>query len=151
MIGDFLAAAYPWTKALHLISVISWMAGIFYLPRLFVYHAEKAEQGSELSETLKIMELRLLRVIMNPAMIATWLFGIALLATPGIADWTSGWLWIKLTMILLMTGFHHSLGLWRKDFANDRNTRPGRFYRLANEVPTVLMIVIVIMVVVKPF
>lgn len=151
MIGDFLVSAYPWMKALHLMSVISWMAGIFYLPRLFVYHAEKAEYGSELSETLKIMELRLLRVIMNPAMIATWVFGIALLATPGIADWDSAWLWIKLFMILAMTGFHHFLGLWRKDFAVDRNKRPGRFYRLANEVPTVLMIVIVIMVVVKPF
>lgn len=151
MISDFLATAYPWTKALHLISVISWMAGIFYLPRLYVYHAEKAKIGSELSETLKIMEQRLLRVIMNPAMIATWIFGIALLATPGIADWTSGWLWIKLVMITAMTGFHHSLGLWRKDFAADRNKRPGRFYRLANEIPTVLMIVIVVMVIVKPF
>lgn len=151
MISDFLATAYPWTKALHLISVISWMAGIFYLPRLYVYHAEKADIGSELSETLKIMEQRLLRVIMNPAMIATWIFGIALLATPGIADWTSGWLWIKLFMITAMTGFHHSLGLWRRDFAADRNKRPGRFYRLANEIPTVLMIVIVVMVIVKPF
>lgn len=149
--GDFLAAAYPWTKALHLISVISWMAGIFYLPRLYVYHAEQAKAGSELSETLKVMEVRLLRVIMNPAMIATWIFGLALLGTPGIVDWSSVWLWLKLAMVLGMTWFHHSLGLWRKDFAADANTRPGRFYRLANEVPTVLMIVIVIMVVVKPF
>ena len=151
MMGDFLASAYSWIKALHLVSVISWMAGIFYLPRLFVYHAEKAEVGSDLSETLKVMELRLLRVIMNPAMIATWTFGLCLLFTPGLIDWSEIWIWIKLVMIVGMTWFHHSLGLWRKDFAADRNERPGRFYRLANEVPTVLMIVIVIMVVVKPF
>lgn len=151
MIGDFLASAYPWIKALHLMSVISWMAGVFYLPRLFVYHAETASPGSELSETLKIMEMRLLRVIMNPAMIATWVFGLALLATPGIIDWSAWWIWIKLAMITGMTYFHHKLGLWRKDFARDANERPGRFYRLANEVPTVLMIIIVIFVVVKPF
>ena len=149
--SDFLIGAYFWIKALHLISVISWMAGMFYLPRLFVYHAERAEIGSELSETLKIMELKLLRFIMNPAMIATWIFGLTLLATPGIVDWSQFWIWIKLAMILAMTGFHHALGRWRKDFAANRNERSGRFYRLANEVPTVLMIVIVIAVVVKPF
>ena len=151
MIGDFLASVYPWTKALHIMAVISWMAGIFYLPRLYVYHAEKASVGSELSETLKVMELKLLRIIMNPAMIATWLFGIALLATPGIVDWSAGWIWVKLVLITAMTWFHHSLGLWRKDFAADKNERSGRFYRLSNEIPTVLMIIIVLMAVVKPF
>ncbi|MEM7057407.1 MAG: protoporphyrinogen oxidase HemJ [Pseudomonadota bacterium] len=150
MIGDFLSTAYLWTKSLHIISVISWMAGLFYLPRLYVYHAEKAVHGSELSETLKVMELKLFRFIMNPAMIATWIFGIALLATPGIADWSSVWLWTKLAMIVGMTWFHHALGLWRKEFAADANQRSGRFYRLANEVPTILMIIIVVMVVVKP-
>lgn len=151
MIGDLLSDLYPWTKALHIISVISWMAGIFYLPRLYVYHAEVAEAGSELSETLKVMERRLLRAIMNPAMIATWIFGLALLGTPGVIDWSSAWIWIKLLMIVAMTLFHHSLGLWRKEFERDANERSGKFYRLANEVPTVVMIVIVIMVVVKPF
>ena len=151
MIEDFLASAYPWTKALHLISVISWMAGMFYLPRLFVYHAETATTGGELSETLKVMERKLLRVIMNPAMIATWLFGLLLLATPGVVDWSSGWIWVKLLMICAMTVFHHKLGLWRKDFEKNANQKSGRYYRLANEVPTFLMIVIVIMVIVKPF
>ena len=132
-------------------AVISWMAGIFYLPRLFVYHAERAAAGSELSETLKIMELKLLRLIMNPAMIVAWIFGLMLLATPGIVDWTAIWIWVKLTMILGMTWFHHLLGLWRKDFAADRNVRDGRFYRLWNEAPTLMMIVIVIAVVVRPF
>ena len=151
MIEDFLLSAYLWIKALHVISVISWMAGIFYLPRLFVYHAEKADAESELSETLKVMELKLLRVIMNPAMIGTWVFGLALVFTPGLVDWSDGWIWVKLGMVTAMTWFHHALGLWRKDFAADRNRRSGKFYRLANEIPTVLMIVIVVMVIVKPF
>lgn len=148
---DLLVTLYPWSKALHIMAVISWMAGLFYLPRLFVYHAEQTSPGDQLSETLKIMELKLLRFIMNPAMIAAWFFGGALLATPGIIDWSEIWIWIKLVMICAMTWFHHSLGLWRKDFSADRNDRTGRFYRLANEVPTLLMVVIVIMVIVRPF
>lgn len=151
MIWDWLASAYPWTKALHLMAVISWMAGIFYLPRLYVHHAERAKVGSEVSETFKMMEMKLLRVIMNPAMIATWVFGLLLVMTPGIIDWSEIWPWIKAGMVLGMTWFHHTLAQWRKDFAADRNARSGRFYRLMNEAPTILMIVIVIMVVVKPF
>ena len=141
---------YPWIKALHIISVITWMAGMLYLPRLFVYHCDAAP-GSELSETLKVMERRLLRLIINPAMIAAFVFGIWLLSLPGIADWSSGWLYVKLTAVFAMGAMHGSLSRWRKDFEADRNTRPARFYRLMNEVPTVLMIVIVVMVVVRPF
>jgi len=148
--SDWLAAVYPWTKAFHLISVISWMAGLFYLPRLFVYHAEQAEIGGILSETLKVMERKLLRLIMNPAMIATWVFGIALIMTPGIVDWSDWWVWAKAAMVVAMSWFHHSVARWRKDFAADANLRSGRYYRLANEVPTVLMIGIVIMVIVRP-
>ena len=149
--GDFLALAYPWVKALHIVSVISWMAGLFYLPRLFVYHAERATVGTELSETLKVMELKLLKVIINPAGVATWVFGLILALTPGVIDWGSGWVWLKLAGIIGMTWFHHKLVTWRKDFDADRNVRPGRYYRLMNEVPTLLMLLIVFMVVVKPF
>ena len=148
---DILLWFYPWSKALHIMAVISWMAGLFYLPRLFVYHAEKAEPGSELSETFKIMELKLLRVIMNPAMIATWVFGLMLLGTPGIVDWSEVWIWLKLILVTGMTWFHHALGLWRKEFLADANTRSGRTYRMWNEFPTLLMFGIVILVVVRPF
>ena len=148
---DFFISLYPWTKAIHIMAVISWMAGLFYLPRLYVYHAEKATAGSELSDTLKIMEQKLLRVIMNPAMVVAWVFGLVLLATPGIVDWSAAWIWIKLVMILGMTWFHHLLAQWRKDFAADRNRRTGRTYRMWNEAPTLMMVVIVIAVVVRPF
>lgn len=150
-VEDLLLWLYPWTKAFHIMAVISWMAGLFYLPRLFVHHAERGTPGSELSETLKMMEAKLLRVIMNPAMILTWVFGLSLLLTPGIVDWGSFWIWVKLAAVLILTWFHHLLARWRKDFQNDQNQRSGRAYRLWNEVPTVLMIVIVIMVVVRPF
>ena len=148
--GDFLADNYQWIKAFHIISVIAWMAGMFYLPRLFVYHAD-AEVGSQQSETFKIMERRLLRAIINPAMISSFVFGIFLLMTPGIVDWSSAWIWVKLGMLFLMTGFHGSLSRWRRDFEADKNQKSAKFYRYANEIPTVLMIIIVIMVVVKPF
>jgi putative membrane protein len=148
--GDFLTVAYPWIKSIHVIAVISWMAGMLYLPRLFVYHAE-SEPGSEKSETFKIMERRLLRAIMNPAMILTYIFGGLLLATPGIVDWGSAWIWIKLAAIAGMTIAHHVFGKWRKEFERDVNTRSTKAYRWANEVPTILMIVIVIMVIVRPF
>lgn len=139
---------YQWIKALHLISVIAWMAGLLYLPRLFVYHCD-AEPGSDKSETFKVMERRLLRAIMNPAMIATWVFGLLMLYMS--EAWTENWMMVKLVLVAVMTLMHHSLALWRKDFLADRNTRPARFYRFANEVPTVLMVGIVILVIVQPF
>jgi len=150
--SDFLSETYFWTKAFHVISVISWMAGLLYLPRIFVYHASGVEEGSGLSETFKVMERKLLRFIMNPAMVTTWLFGIALAFTPGVVNWGSDfWFYIKLVMILILSWYHHWLGKRRKEFLADRNTRSSRTYRLMNEVPTVLMIVVVIMVIVKPF
>lgn len=148
---DFLISAYDWTRALHIISVITWMAGMFYLPRLYVYHAERAAVGSEMSETFKIMEKKLLKLIINPSMIATWLFGLCLVFTPGVIDWSSVWPWVKAVMVILMSGFHGWLSARRRDFENDQNTKSGRAYRLANEIPTVLMLIIVFMVVVKPF
>ena len=138
---------YLWIKALHIIAIISWMAGMLYLPRLFVYHA-KAEPGSELSETLKVMERRLLRAIMNPAMLVSLIAGGILL---GYQDFSSGWLHVKLTAIVGMVIMHMMMAKWRKDFEGDKNTRSHRFYRYANEVPTLLMLVIVVMAVVKPF
>jgi putative membrane protein len=142
---------YNYVKAFHVIAVIAWMAGMFYLPRLYVYHVGAA-RGSELSETLKVMENRLLRFIINPAMIASWLLGLILIFAFDVIDMrTAGWLHVKLTAVVLLTVLHILLAKWRKDFAADRNTRSARFYRLINEVPTVLLIVIVIMVIVKPF
>jgi len=147
---DFLVIAWPWVKAFHVISVIAWMAGMLYLPRLFVYHCE-AEPGSQLSETLKVMERRLLRAIINPAMIVAILLGGVMLATPGIVDWSSAWIWLKLLAVVGLSVMHHLFVRWRKDFAADRNKHSQKVYRLANEVPTVLMVIIVIMVIVKPF
>ncbi len=146
----FLSEVYLWVKALHIISNIAWMAGLLYLPRFFVYHAGAAS-GSDKAETFKVMERRLLRAIMNPAMIATYLFGTMLLLTPGIADWSSAWLYVKLTLVGILTVLHHLFALWRKDFAADRNERSVGFYRMMNEAPTLVMIGIVIMVVVRPF
>jgi protoporphyrinogen IX oxidase len=138
-----------WVKALHVIAVIAWMAGMLYLPRLFVYHAD-AEKGSIQSETFKIMERRLYRGITTPAMIAAWVFGLWMILS-GIVDWSAGWPYLKAVGVLLLSTFHGVLGRWRRDFADDRNTRPSRFYRAVNEIPTVLMIVIVVAVIVKPF
>jgi protoporphyrinogen IX oxidase len=139
---------YEWIKALHVIAVISWMAGMLYLPRLFVYHCE-SETGSKQSETFKAMERRLLKAIINPAMIVTWLAGLYL-AWAG--HWFSaGWLQVKLVLVLVLSGIHGFFSRWVRDFAADRNTRSQRFYRIINEVPTVLLIGIVILVVVKPF
>jgi putative membrane protein len=137
-----------WIKALHVIAVIAWMAGLLYLPRLFVYHAQ-AEAGSKQAETFKVMEHRLLRIIMNPAMIVVWITGPFLAWRQGM--YMDRWLWAKVVLVALLTGFHHALGLWRKDFAADRNFRDQRFYRLINEVPTLLMVGIVVLVIVKPF
>lgn len=141
---------YSWIKALHVISVIAWMAGMFYLPRLYIYHVD-APVGSPQSETFKVMERRLLRAIINPAMIASFVFGIWMLSLLGSAVWSQGWWHVKLTMVLLMGTYHMFLSRWRRDFEADRNRRSAKFYRFANEIPTVLMIVIVVMVIVKPF
>lgn len=148
---DFLISAYPWVKSLHVISVISWMAGLFYLPRLFVYHAEKIESGSETDLLFQTMERRLLRAIMNPAMIATWVFGLMLVFTPGIVDWQMIWPWTKAISVLCMTWFHHWLGYRRKEFMKGPSPFSGRTFRIMNEVPTLLLIIIVISVIAKPF
>ena len=145
----FLFIAYPWIKALHIMAVISWMAGLFYLPRVMVYHVERAETGDVLDVTFQVMESKLLRVIMNPAMIATWFFGGLLVVTPGIVDWAMVWPWLKGGSVLIMTWFHHWLSLRRKDFEMGQNSLTGRQYRLMNEVPTILMIVIVLSVIIK--
>ena len=140
---------YPWTKALHIIALIAWMAGLLYLPRLFVYHCEAAP-GTEGSETFKVMERRLYKLIMTPAMLATFTFGVILALTPGLVDWHAGWFYVKLVAVILLAGAHGAMGKWRRDFMEDRNRRPQRFFRVANEVPTVLMLVIVVMAVVQP-
>jgi protoporphyrinogen IX oxidase len=141
---------YLWIKAIHVISVISWMAGMLYLPRLFVYHAA-TEPGTQQSETFKIMELRLYRYIMGPASVAAFLTGLGLIWVFGWAIFHEPWFHVKLACVIMMLLCHHALGRWRKDFAADRNTRTTKFFRIANEVPTLLMVVIVIMVIVKPF
>lgn len=145
---DFLISIYPWTKALHIMSVIAWMAGLFYLPRLFVYHAENAG-SEELCRTFEIMERRLLRAIMNPAMIATWVFGLCLVFTPGLVDWSFVWPWAKAGAVCVMTWFHHWLARRRKDFTTGANKVTGRQYRMMNELPTLMMAIIVISVVVR--
>ena len=137
-------------KAFHIIAIIAWMAGFLYLPRLFVYHAE-SKTGSEQSETFKVMERRLLKYITTPAMLASWVLGLAL-AFSGVIDWSKdGWFHAKLFLVLVLSAYHGLLAKWTKDFALDRNTRSPRFYRIANEVPTLLMVLIVILVVVRPF
>ena len=139
---------YDWFKAFHIIAVIAWMAGMLYLPRLFVYHAA-AEPGSVQSETFKVMERRLLHAIINPAMVATWVLGLWLAYAAGF--FASPWFHAKLTLVLVLSGVHGFFVSCVRAFAADRNTRPQRFYRIVNEVPTLLLIAIVILVVVKPF
>ena len=139
-----------WVKALHVISVLAWMSGMMYLPRLFVYHAESAV-GSEKSETYKVMERRLYRGITTPAMIATWIFGLWLAFGFGIVDFSQGWMWLKAVLVIALSGVHGFYGRLLRDFANDRNTRPSKFYRMINELPFVIAIGIVIAVIVKPF
>jgi len=143
----WITSWYGWIKALHIIAVMAWMAGMLYLPRLFVYHAGAAP-GSELSETLKVMERRLLRAIIDPAMMAAFVFGGLMLV---VQDWSQAWLQVKLVLVIAMSVLHGFFSRWRKDFAADRNQRPARFYRIANEIPTVLLIAIVLLAVVKPF
>ena len=137
-----------WIKALHVIAVIAWMAGMLYLPRLFVYHCE-AEIGSKQSETFKVMERRLLRAIINPAMIVTWVAGLWLVIAGG--HYRSGWMHRKFVLVLILSALHGQFTRWTREFAEDRNTRSQKFYRIINEIPAVLMIGIVILVIVKPF
>ncbi|GGA57122.1 membrane protein [Nitratireductor aestuarii] len=139
---------YDWIKALHVIAVISWMAGMFYLPRLFVYHCD-AEPGSKQSETFKVMERKLLRLIINPAMIATWVFGLWL-AWKGFG-FSGGWLHAKIALVLLLSGAHGYFSASVRRFAKDENTKPAKHWRMVNEIPTVLMMLIVVLVIVKPF
>jgi protoporphyrinogen IX oxidase len=148
--SDFLSLAYPWIKSLHVMSVISWMAGLFYLPRLFVHHTEQAGD-QKTKDMFQMMELKLFRMIMNPAMVATWVFGLTLVFTPGIVDWSQYWPWVKATAVLAMTWFHHWLGYRRKELIAGTCKVTGRQFRLMNEVPTGLMVVIVLMIVAKPF
>ncbi|AGH96841.1 protoporphyrinogen oxidase HemJ [Micavibrio aeruginosavorus] len=147
--ASFLLTYYLWIKALHIIAIIAWMAGMLYLPRLYVYHAE-APKGSDKSETFKVMERRLLRFIMNPAMIASLVFGVLMIwANPDLMK--QGWMHAKLGLIVLMFGLHGVFSKWRKVFERDENTRSAKFYKIWNEAPTLLMIIIVIMAVAEPF
>jgi len=144
----FLGSSYVWIKALHLIAVIAWMAGMLYLPRIYVYHCA-AEPGSKQSETFKVMERRLLRAIIDPAMIVSWILGFALVAH--LNAWGEGWMHGKFALLLGMQLIHAAFARWRRHFARDANRHPPGFYRVVNEVPTLLMIGIVILVIVKPF
>jgi putative membrane protein len=146
----WLIVAYPWVKSLHIMSMVAWMAGLLYLPRLYVYHA-MASVGSRQSETFKIMERRLERGIMTPAMFATWGFGLLLAGTPGLVDWRMGWMWAKLALVAALSAFHFALSRWRKNFSADSNKHSPQFFRIVNELPTLAMIAIVLLVVVKPF
>ncbi|MFV3131871.1 protoporphyrinogen oxidase HemJ [Niveispirillum sp. KHB5.9] len=145
-----MADYYQWIKALHVISIIAWMAGMLYLPRLFVYHCA-AGKGSVQSETFKVMERRLLKAIINPAMAGAWIFGITMIALNPEMLKGQGWLHAKLTLVLVMSGIHGVLSKHVRLFANDANTKPQKYFRILNEVPTLLMIAIVILVIVRPF
>ncbi len=144
---DFVNDYYLWIKWLHVVAVIAWMAGLLYLPRLFVYHTQVAA-GSPTSELFKTMERRLMKAIMTPAMVVAWLFGGLMLTAQ---DWTGGWLHSKLAAVAAMTVHHFLQEKWRRAFAEDRNRHPTRFFRIQNEVPTLLMLAIVLLVIVKPF
>ncbi len=146
---DLLFTLYPWVKSLHIMAVLSWMAGLFYLPRLFVHHVEQAQSVEGTSEIFTMMQEKLLYIIMRPAMIVAWVCGLIIVATPGIVDWTYLWPWTKGAAVIAMTGFHIWLAKRHKDFVAGQNTLSGRQYRLMNEVPTVLMIIIVLSVILK--
>jgi putative membrane protein len=146
MTVEAFAPWFHWFLAFHIISFTCWMAGMFYLPRLYVYHCQTT-QGTAESERFKVMEVKLLRMIINPAMIATYIFGTLLILTPGAVNWHAAWWWTKIICVLLMTGFHGALSRWRRDFLNDRNTHSEKFYRIVNEIPTILFIIIVLVVV----
>lgn len=146
--SDFLTSAYPWFKSIHIVAVISWMAGLLYLPRLFVNHVTA---GPEAAAMLTGMEERLMRIIMRPASVVTLIFGGLLLSTPGVVDWSAGWIYVKLACVLGLFASHGLMEKWRGEFARGENKRPAKFFRMINEVPTLLMIIIVLMVVAKPF
>jgi putative membrane protein len=146
--SETLLAFYPWLKALHIIAVIAWMAGMLYLPRLFVYHCE-TQPGTPEYERFTVMERKLMRVIINPSMAAVWILGLSLAYT--LVVWMEGWFLLKLLLVIIMSGLHGVLSRYRRDFEQGKNTKTQRFYRIINEVPAALMAVIVILVVVKPF
>jgi len=142
---------YLYVKAFHVIAIIAWMAGLLYLPRLFVYHSY-ADVGSQQSETFKLMEVRLLRYIMNPAMIASWVFGLLLLGYYGVINWSVDiWFHVKFLLVIILTGYHMVLARWRRLFAQDENAHSAKFYRFMNEVPTGIMVAVVILAVARPF
>ncbi|WP_293573622.1 CopD family protein [Phaeobacter sp.] len=148
-LSDLLFDLYPYAKSLHIMAVMSWMAGLFYLPRLFVYHVEQAQSVPDSLPIFITMEEKLLRVIMRPAMVVSWLAGGVMVLTPGLVDWGSLWPWSKGLSVIAMTWFHHWLLARHKEFAAGNNTRTGRNYRIMNEVPTILMVVIVVSVIFK--
>ncbi|MGC6475996.1 MAG: protoporphyrinogen oxidase HemJ [Parvibaculales bacterium] len=147
---DFLWTYSNWILAFHIIFVMFWMAGMYYLPRLFVYHAEAYEQNEPV-KTFEVMELKLLRIILNPAMILAWVFGLALLLRPGFYADAGQWINIKILCLIILTAYHVFLARWRRQFLLGQSPRPSRFFRMINEIPPVLTIIIVIMVIVKPF
>jgi putative membrane protein len=149
-VNNILVAAYPWVKALHIIAVIAWMAGLLYLPRLYVYHAD-APGGSNRAAMLEVMERRLLHGIMLPAAIMTYAFGMLLAEIPGVVDWHRGWIWAKLGLVALLTIFHVVLAHWRVGLAAGGTPHSSKFFRIMNELPTILMIAIVLLVVIRPF
>ena len=146
---EILTSLYPWIKTLHIIAVISWMAGLFYLPRIFVYHVERSNGEDQLNEVFLIMEKKLHSFIMNPAMMVSWACGILLSLTPGIIDFSQFWVWVKLISIIGMTLFNIWLGIKIVDFQNGNNSLSGKQYRLLNEIPTILLVVIVVSVIIK--
>jgi len=149
---DWIIVNYAWWKSFHVISVIAWMAALLYLPRLYVYHAETAPQGSPQAATFEVMERKLLRGIMNPAMISSWLFGLLTLTALGFDVLaTAGWLHVKLTLVIGLTVYHMLCARWRRELAADPTRRSGRFFRMVNEIPALLMVGIVIMAIVEPF
>ena len=148
---DYLIALYPWLKVGHIISLITWMAGIFYLPRLFVHHSESVVVPSDTDILFRSMERKLLNIIMTPAMIATWGFGIGLAAIPDLIDWSATWPWIKLICVLCMSAFHFWLMRRQNSFEQQNNKISGKTYRIMNEIPTVLLFIIIIMVIIRPF
>jgi protoporphyrinogen IX oxidase len=149
-VSAWLISLYPWIKSAHIFSIVAWMAGLLYLPRLFVYHAPVPAQ-SECSALFKVMERRLQNAIMTPAMILSWMFGGLLAAIPGVVDWHMGWIWAKLALAVMLVVYHVLLWRWRRAFAAERNRHSSRFFRVINEFPTVVLLAIVVLVVVKPF